>query len=91
LAPLSYTHVEETLTFSIAHPLTQRGDCNVRLVSIADDGTTRIRVVETGRELTAHPGEFFASPEFGMHGLQLVSASKKSGVVSMISRGCISQ
>jgi len=91
LMPHSYTLIEETLTLSVAHPVTQRGDCTVKLVSIADDGTTRIRVVENGRELTAHPGEFFDSAEFGSQGLQLISASKKAGTASMISRGCISQ
>ena len=91
LMPHSYTLVEQTLTLSVARPLTRRGDCSMRLVSIADDGATRIRIVATGRELTAHPGEFFDSAEFGSQGLQLISASKKTGVVSMVSRGCISE
>jgi hypothetical protein len=90
LMPHSYTLVEQPLTLSVSRPLAQRGDCSVRLISIADDGTTRIRIVETGTELAAHPGEFFDSAEFGSQGLQLVSASKKTGVVSLISRGCIS-
>jgi hypothetical protein len=51
LMPQSYTLVEEPLTLSPAHPLGQHGDCQFRLISIAGDGTTRIRLVQTGREL----------------------------------------
>jgi hypothetical protein len=91
LTPHSHTLVQETLTLTLTRPTTQRGDYHVGLVSIADDGTTRIQVVETGKELTAQPGGFFASQEFGSKGLQLLSASKASGAVSMVSRGCISQ
>ena len=91
LMPHSHTLVQETLTLTPARPVTQCGNYNVRLVSIADDRTTRIQVVETGTELAARPGGFFASQEFGSEGLQLISASKATGAVSMISRGCISQ
>jgi hypothetical protein len=89
--PHSHTLVQQTLTLTFTRPVIQRGDYQIRLVSIAGDGTTRIQVVETGKELTAQPGGFFASQEFGSEGLQLISASKASGAVSMISRGCISQ
>ena len=91
LMPHSYALVEEKLTLSAAHPVTRRGECQIRLVSIVDDGATRIRIVETGKELTAHPGGFFASSEFGSQGLQIIAASKSTGAVSMISRGCTSE
>ena len=91
LMPQSYSVVEQTLMLSVSHPVTPRGDYKVRLVSIAADGTTRIRVVETGRELTLRPGEFFDGAEFGSQGLQLISASRMKGTASLISRDCISE
>ena len=91
LMPHSYTLMQQTLTLSTAQTVALRGDSKIELVSIADDGTTKIRIVETGKELSAHLGDFFDSAEFGSQGLQLISASKKIGAVSMISRYCISK
>ena len=88
--PLSkgYSLHEKVLKLRFSRP-TECGVFNVKLVSIADDGTTCIRVIETGHELTAHPGEFFEGGEFGSQGLQLVSASKEAGVASILNTFCV--
>ena len=75
---------------STAKPTAQLGQYSIRLLSIADDGTTQIRVGQTDKVLSARPGHCFVSYEFGQEGLQLLSASK-SGTATMTSRGCVSQ
>jgi len=89
--PITHTLIVQDLTLSTAKPTAQLGQYSIRLLSIADDGTTQIRVAQTDRVLGARPGECFVSYEFGQRGLQLLSASKSSGTATMTSRGCISQ
>jgi hypothetical protein len=86
----TYSLVQQDITLSLAKPTAQLGQYSIRLLSIADDGTTEIRVTQTDKVLSARPGQCFVSYEFGQEGLQLLSASKISGMVSMVSRGCIS-
>ncbi len=86
----TYSLVLQDITLSVAKPTAQLGEYTIRLLSIADDGMTEIRVIQTDKVLSARPGQCFVSYEFGQEGLQLLSASKSSGTVSMISRGCIS-
>jgi hypothetical protein len=86
----TFTLVIQDLTLSPTNPTAQLGQYSIRLLSIADDGATQTRVVETDNLLSAHPGQCFVSYEFGQEGLQLLSASKSSGVASMTSRGVVS-
>jgi hypothetical protein len=87
----THTLMVQDLTLSHAKPTAQLGQYSIRLLSIADDGTTQIRVTQTDKVLSARPGQCFVSYEFGQEGLQLLSASKSSGTATMTSRGCISQ
>ena len=50
----------------------------MRLVSVAGDSTTTIRL-DSGAQMSVKPGEFFVCEQFGLQGLQLVSASPESG------------
>ena len=84
------TLIVQDLTLSATKPTAQLGQYSIRLVSIAEDGTTQIRVAQTDTVLSARPGECFVSYEFGQEGLELLSASKSNGTASMTSRGCIS-
>jgi hypothetical protein len=47
-------------------------------VSIDEDGATTIRDLDSGRIMRASPGGYFVGPEFGQHGLRLVSASHRA-------------
>jgi hypothetical protein len=51
------------------------GGQQVRLVSIAPDGSSTLALGGSGPLLTAFPGSFFVSEVFGTEGLQLVSVS----------------
>jgi hypothetical protein len=90
LGGTTYSLVQQDITLSLAKPTAQLGQYSIRLLSIADDGMTAIRVTQTDKVLSARPGQCFVSYEFGQEGLQLLSAAKSSGMASMISRGCIS-
>ena len=50
----------------------------IRLVSIADDLTTTIRL-SSGEDLSGKPGDYFSCSQFGKSGLQLESASHETG------------
>jgi len=91
MPPVTHTLVVQDLTLSTTKPTAQLGQYSIRLLSVAEDGTTQIRVAETDKVLSARPGECFVSYEFGRQGLELLSASKSSGTAIMTSRGCISQ
>lgn len=91
LTGMSHTLVVQDFTLTHAKPTAQLKQYSIKLVSIADDGTTQIRVTQTDKVLSALPGHCFVSYEFGQEGLQLLSASKSNGTATMISRGCISQ
>jgi hypothetical protein len=86
----SHALIVQNVRLSNAKPTAQLGQYTIRLVTIADNGTTQIRVIQTDAVLSARPGQCFTSYEFGQEGLRLVSASKSRGTASMISRGCIS-
>ena len=88
---MTHTLIVQDLTLSTAKPTAQLGQYSIRLLSIAEDGTTQIRVAQTDEVLSARPGQYFVSYEFGQEGLQLRSASKSSGTATMTSRDCISQ
>ena len=90
-AGVTHTLLMQDVTLSQAKPTAQLGQYSIRLLSIADDGTTQIRVAQTGKTLSACPGQCFVSYEFGQEGLELLSASKSSGTATMTSRGCIRQ
>ena len=81
----------QDIKLSQEKPTAQLGQYSIRLLSIADDGTTEIRVAQTDKVLSARPGQCFVSYEFGLEGLELLSASKTSGTATMTSRGCISR
>jgi hypothetical protein len=57
-------------------------DAKIRLVSVASDSTTTIRL-DSGAQLSAKPSEYFACGQFGSHGLQLVSASSETGAADL--------
>jgi hypothetical protein len=57
-------------------------DAKIRLVSVASDSTTTVRL-DSGEQLSAKPGEHFAYEQFGSHGLQLVSASPETGAAEL--------
>jgi len=57
-------------------------DTKIRLVTVARDSTATIRL-DSGQQLSAKPGEYFACEDFGLHGLQLVSASPETGAAEL--------
>jgi hypothetical protein len=57
-------------------------DTKIRLVSVSSDSTATIRL-DSGQQLTTKPGEYFACEQFGLHGLQLVSASPETGAAEL--------
>jgi len=61
---------------SIRQPIDS--DIKIRLVSIADDSTTTIRL-SSGEVLSGKPEDYFSCGQFGSSGLQLVSASHGTG------------
>ena len=70
------------LFLSLKEP--QKG--NIRLLAIAPDGKTTIRVVDTGEELEAVPRAFFVSRKYGTQGIQLLWASAERGEVGLRQR-----
>lgn len=63
------------LFLSLKEP--QKG--NIRLLAIAPDGKTTIRLVDTGEELQAMPRAFFMSRKYGSQGIQLLWAAPERG------------
>ncbi len=57
-------------------------DTRIRLISVGKDSTATIRL-DSGQQLTAKPGEYFACEQFGSHGLQLVSTSPETGTAEL--------
>ena len=85
----SITHYAQVVKLTPEKPearVSKRGHIELRLLSIAEDGTTRIALAGSDNNLTAKPGEYFESREFGIRGLQLVSASKADGVALLRAR-----
>lgn len=74
-----YSLYEKVLKLRLSRP-TECGVFSVKLVSIADDGSTCVRVIETGHELTAHPGEFFEGASSGPKVCNLSARAKKLGL-----------
>ena len=53
---------------------------NARLISIAEDGRTRIKVLASGETLESSVGSYFVGTNaYGLHGLYLVAASRQKG------------
>ena len=75
---------EKDIVLSKAH--SQDDFIGARLIWIGGDGTTKIRVISTGRELKAKPGGYFVSKEYGTEGLQLISASAETGEAKLMAR-----
>jgi hypothetical protein len=75
---ISSRHNSSEITLSREQPRDQ--DLGIKLRSIAADGTTTIRRLGSRQMLRASPGGYFASQEFGAHGLELVRASSESQV-----------
>lgn len=90
LLPISHKLIAQDISLSARKPIVQLGQYSIRLVSIADDGTTQIHVAQTDSVLSARPDEYFVSYEFGQMGLELLSASKNAGTANMTLRGCTS-
>jgi hypothetical protein len=84
--PITISHTAEPITLTADKPVAQLKQYTVRLLSIAEDGTTQIQVVETQQTLTARPGECFVSHEFGQKGLTLTSASRATGTATFLLR-----
>lgn len=78
--------VHQRFTLSPKKNKVQLGEYAVHLISIDSDGLTKIRVDQTGKELSAKPGEYFVSYEFGQIGLRLESVT--NGVASFFSQAC---
>jgi hypothetical protein len=62
-------------------------DTRIRLVAVGGDSTATIRL-DSGQLLTAKPGEYFACEQFGLCGLQLVSASAETGATELKQTWC---
>src|SRR5688572_14316389 len=73
--PVTHSLMVQDFTLSDQKQSIQLGQYTVRLISIAENGATQIRVLQTDKVLTAQPGEYFVSYEFGRMGLQLKSAT----------------
>src|SRR5262245_32633050 len=82
--PISFSHYAKAITLKTSEPPAQIGNHAIKLLSIAEDGTTQIQVLQSQRTLTARPGECFVGGEFGSKGLTLESASKASGTATLI-------
>jgi hypothetical protein len=87
--PVTHSLMVEDFTLSDKRKTVQLGQYTVRLVSIASDGATQIKVIQTDKVLTARPGQYFESYEFGKIGLQLKSAT--NGVATFFSQGCVTR
>jgi hypothetical protein len=88
--PISFSHYAESITLKISEPPAQIGNYTVKLLSIAEDGTTQIQVLQSQRTLAARPGERFVGGEFGSKGLTLESASKSTGTATLTRRYSVS-
>lgn len=69
-------HYSARTTLSREHP--EDAQLRISLVSIDEHGNTTIRDLDSGRIMRASPGGYFVGPEFGRHGLRLVSASRRA-------------
>lgn len=81
------THVVQTFTLTTNAPIASMSGREVRLLSIADDGTTVLTIVGSDQILTARVSEPFSNSPFGAHGLTLESASSAEGKVVLIRHG----
>jgi len=70
------------LFLSLKEP--QKG--NIRLLAIAPDGKTTIRLADTGEELQALPRGYFVSRKYGSQGIQLLWASAERGEAGLRQR-----
>ncbi len=70
------------LFLSLKEP--QKG--NIRLLAIAPDGKTTIRLLDTGEDLEAMPRGYFLSQKYGSQGIQLLWAAPERGEVGLRQR-----
>lgn len=75
-----------SFTLTLAQP--SHPETGISLLDIAADGTTRIRTTATQAILTAKPGGYFVSGEFGTQGLQLKSASAATRTAIFVLMNC---
>lgn len=84
----SHTLICRDVSLSLRAP--RNTELQMRLVSIGGDATATIRL-DSGQELSAKPGECFSCGQFGTSGLQLVSASRETGVAVFRRTACESR
>src|SRR5215510_3597003 len=82
-----FTLYSRKIVLSREHP---RDDfIKARLISIAEDGTTRIQAVTFGEILEAPVGGYFVGTNgYGTEGLRLISASTRTGEAHLIRKWC---
>lgn len=85
---LSNTLRSKDFHLSLGNP--KDSELKIRLISIANDSTTIIRL-DSGDELSGKPGEYFSCSQFGRFGLELISASHKTGAAVFRCTWCESQ
>jgi len=86
--PRTHTLMIQEFALTTTKPTIQLGQYTIKLVSIAADGVTHIRVAQTDKVLVAHPGDYFVSYEFGQEGLRLLSVT--NGEAKFFTQGCLS-
>jgi len=86
-APSAYSETlyEKVIKLSLSHP--RSSDPKFTLLSVDKDSKTAIKL-DSGVVIKTTPGQFFACKEFGDIGLELVSASPKSGKAVFRYRWC---
>src|SRR4051794_30024978 len=60
--------------FFLSMKQTDHALARVRLISVAQGGTTLIEHLDTHQQATALPGEYFSGPGFGSDRLKLIAA-----------------
>lgn len=82
-----FTLHSREVVLSREHP--QNDFINARLVSIAEDGTTRIQNVTSGEILEAPVGGYFVGTNaYGTEGLGLISASSRTEEARLMRKWC---
>ena len=79
--------IENTFFLSAEKRLNE--EYGVELMDVAEDGTTRIRVVLTKNILSAKPGTCFSSEEFGESGLLLKGGYPTSQSATFVRTICV--
>ena len=82
---ITHTHYSKDVELHVRQEM-PLGNQTVEVVDVAEDGTTTLELVESGERLTAKVGDYFVSEAFGNHGLQLLSATPGSDIVTVRQR-----